>query len=111
MPQQPAMDNERRTGAVAGLLRYGTWLASAVVAVGVALEVLRQIPGTHAAAAGSGLGLIEAGVTIFILLPIARVCLMLGMFLRDRDYLYAALSALVLAIIGLGIALGLSTAG
>jgi uncharacterized membrane protein len=42
-----------------------------------------------------------------VLLPVARVALMLAIFLRDRDYAYMVISALVLAIIGAGILIGL----
>ena len=40
-----------------------------------------------------------AGVAIFILLPIARVALMLSTFARRRERLFASIAALVLVII------------
>ncbi len=84
-----ATDNyERREQVIAALLWYGTWLASAVIAVGMVL---------------GGYGIIKAGVALFICLPIARLVLMLVIFLRERDYAYMAISALVLAIIGAGV--------
>ena len=51
----------------------------------------------------SGYDVMKAGVAAFILLPVARVALMLIIFLRERDYLYMAISALVLAIIATGL--------
>ena len=83
---------ERREQVIAGLLWYGTWLASAVIAFGMVL-------GSY--------DIVKAGVALFICLPIARVALMLVIFLRERDYTYVAISALVLAIIGAGVVAGL----
>jgi uncharacterized membrane protein len=53
------------------------------------------------------LGLVKVGVALFILLPVARVALMLAIFLRERDYAYTAISALVLLIIAAGVVSGL----
>lgn len=44
----------------------------------------------------------KAGVALLVLLPITRVALMLVIFLSERDFAYAAISALVLGIIGAG---------
>jgi len=88
-----ATDNyERREQTIAALLWYGTWLASAVIGLGMVLGVY---------------DIVKAGVALFICLPIARVGLMLAIFLRERDYAYVAISALVLAIIGVGVLAGL----
>jgi uncharacterized membrane protein len=46
---------------------------------------------------------VKAGVAVFILLPVARVALMLTLFLRERDYAYTVIAALVLAIIAAGV--------
>lgn len=45
----------------------------------------------------------KAGVAVFIFLPVARVALMLAIFLRERDYVYTVTAALVLAIIAAGV--------
>lgn len=90
---KPATDNYgRREQMIAALLWYGTWLASAVIGLGMILGVY---------------GIVKAGVALFICLPIARVALMLAIFLRERDYAYMAICALVLAIIGAGVLAGL----
>lgn len=90
---KPATDNyERREQMIATLLWYGTWLASAVVGVGMILGAY---------------DIVKAGVALFICLPIARVALMLVIFLREQDYAYVAISALVLAIVGAGVVAGL----
>lgn len=103
---RPGDGLERRDRIIAGLLWYGTWIASAVIAAGMIVSILQQLGGS-AASGPSGYAIVKAGVAIFILLPIARVALMLAIFMRERDYAYMAISALVLAIIGIGILAGL----
>jgi len=51
--------------------------------------------------------LIKCGVALLILLPVARVALMLIQFAQARDTAYVAISALVLAIIATGFLAGL----
>lgn len=93
---------ERQDQIIAGLLWYGTWFASALIAVGILLTPLGPIPAFQAFPL-SGHVAVKAGVAMFILLPVARVVLMLAIFLRERDYAYAAIAALVLAVIATGI--------
>jgi uncharacterized membrane protein len=84
--------------AVASLLQYGTWAASAVVAAGIVLALT-----------GSSVGVrvMSVGIAILILLPVFRVALMLWYFLRARDYRFGAIAGVVLLVIGLGCALGI----
>jgi uncharacterized membrane protein len=100
----PGGDGRER--AIAGLLYYGTGLACAIIAIGLTLELLRHPTGPIPPGPG-GLGLVKVGIALFILLPVARVALMLALFLREQDYVYAGISALVLAIIGAGFLVGL----
>jgi uncharacterized membrane protein len=95
-------DFERRDQIIAGLLWYGTWFASALIAIGVFLTPLEP---SHASLAlpVSGYDAVKAGIAVFILLPVARVALMLAIFLRERDYTYTLIAALVLAIIAAGV--------
>jgi uncharacterized membrane protein len=96
----------RRDRGIAALLRYGTWAASACIAIGMAMDFLLPqggLPGLEQA----GYRFVQAGVALFILLPVARVALMLALFLRERDYAYTAISALVLLIIAAGVLSGL----
>lgn len=92
-----------REQVIARLLWYGTWLASTVIFVGMVLNLqqLPFLPGLNGSTA------VKAGITLFILLPVARVALMLFIFLRERDYVFTMISALVLTIIGAGFLLGL----
>lgn len=95
---------ERSEQIIAALLWYGTWLASAVIAAGIVLGLLSHIEQSLGL---RGYDVVKAGVALFILLPIARVALMLAIFLRERDYVYTVISAFVLAIIAAGIVVGL----
>lgn len=97
---------ERREQLIAGLLWYGTWLASATIAGGLAIGLLHHLA-IPLRLGLSGFAVVKAGVALFILLPVARVALMLLIFLRERDYAYTAISALVLAIIAAGVVVGL----
>jgi len=91
---------------LAGLLRYGTWFASAAIGVGMAGAILDpRLGALHLA----GMRIATVGVILFILLPSTRVLLMLTVFLRDRDYPLAMIAALVLAIIVLGFVVGTYT--
>lgn len=100
---KPTVDNfERRDQIIAGLLWYGTWFASALIAAGLLLTFIPPFP-VGLALPLSGYDAVKAGVAVFILLPVARVALMLTIFMRERDYAYTAIAALVLAIIATGI--------
>jgi uncharacterized membrane protein len=76
---------------LAEALRYGTWAASVAIIIGL------MLPKT---------ALVTAGIALFILLPVMRVILMLGAFLRLKDYRMSAVAGLVLLIIVLGCVLG-----
>jgi uncharacterized membrane protein len=84
---------------LAQVLRYGTWLGSLVVTVGLILIWVVPV-------ANMGTRITMMGIALFILLPIARVFLMLVAFLRERDNRFAAIAAVVLAIIAAGAAVG-----
>jgi uncharacterized membrane protein len=86
--------------SLAGLLRYGTWLVSFVITVGLVLASVS--PGSMQVA--------TAGLVLLILLPVSRVIVMLLAFLRDRDYRLALAAALVLSVILAGVILGSRTA-
>ena len=73
------------------VLRYGTWIATAVIALGLA---------------GGGTRTATAGIAIMILLPVLRLFVMLIVFLRQRDYALSAIAGLVLAFIALGFKMG-----
>ncbi|MFT4068407.1 DUF1634 domain-containing protein [Paraburkholderia sp.] len=94
---------------LANLLHYGTWLASITIATGLALTLALPAAPTGTAAShatSAGMSVMTAGVALFILLPIMRLILMLGVFLRRRDYRFGAIAALVLAIVAVGLVVG-----
>ena len=60
---------------LAGLLRYGTWLASGVTGLGLAMSLV-GVEGTP---------VVAAGVALFIALPVLRVLVMRGAFILNQD--------------------------
>lgn len=50
-----------------------------------------------------GYPIIKIGIILFIFLPVARVILMLVLFLREHDYLYATIACFVLCTIAAGV--------
>lgn len=92
----------RRDQVIAGLLWYGTWFACFLIAAGVFLTAMGPLPALRALPL-NGYDAMKAGVAVFIFLPVARVALMLAIFLRERDYVYTLIAAVVLAIIAAGV--------
>ena len=86
---------------LAVLLRYGVWLASLAIGIGLAVALAGSAP--------AGMRIVAIGIGLFILLPSLRVLLMLAVFVRARDYRFGLIAALVLAIIVLGLAVGMHT--
>jgi uncharacterized membrane protein len=84
---------------LAGLLRYGTGLASGVTGLGLALSL----------AGAEGARVVAAGVALFIALPVLRVLVMLGAFLLDQDYRLVLVATVVLMTILAGLVIGLSS--
>ena len=95
---------------LAAFLRYGSWLATAAIGLGYALALIGSHPPTRNLAALPNMRIVTLGIVLFILLPIIRVLLMLLAFIRERDFRFAFISGTVLAIILLGIFLGVPTA-
>jgi uncharacterized membrane protein len=86
---------------LAALLRYGTWLASAAIGLGLALALIDS----HLAIVPN-MRIATTGIVLLILLPALRVLLMLLVFVRGGEFRLAVTAGLVLAIILLGIVLG-----
>lgn len=101
------LDSDRRLERnVAALLHHGTWVASTVIVVGMVVCALDPTRGPFQFGL-NGYVIVKTGIALFIALPIARVSLMLAMFLRARDRLYGMISFLVLVIIAAGILSGI----
>jgi uncharacterized membrane protein len=91
---------------LAGVLRRGTWLATGVIALGLALSLIGW-PESTPAVTMTSTRIVILGVALFILLPVFRVLLMIIVFVREGDYCFGAIATLVLAIIILSAALGM----
>lgn len=91
---------------LAGTLLYGTILASAIIALGVAMALTGSGSGSDQMTTVRAVDIVTTGIALFILLPVLRVVLMLVSFLRERDYLLSVLAGVVLTIILLGFAIG-----
>jgi hypothetical protein len=100
----------RLESLLAGLLHYGTWLASAVIGVGLVLALMGWRAGVPDPASWSGMCIVTWGIGLFIVLPVLRVTLMLVVFVYERDYRFVTIAAFVLAIIVAGLALGMHMA-
>jgi len=81
---------------LARVLDQGTWLASGIIVVGWLL----------ATAGWRSVLMIDTGIALFLLLPVIRVVIMLVVFVRERDYRFGIIAAVVLSIIVLGALLG-----
>lgn len=84
---------------IATLMRWGTAAASVLFVTGALL-------GWAGAAVASMAGVV-AGCGILVLLPFARLLLMLGAFARRRDGLYVGITTLVIALVVTSAATGL----
>ena len=111
---------------VGRLLQLGVMLAAAVVVAGAAM-LLAQSGGTPAdfrtlqpatpmlhtvrgivagAMAGNSHAIVQLGLVLLVATPVARVALTLVAFVLQRDRLYVAITAVVLALLLYGLAGG-----
>jgi uncharacterized membrane protein len=91
---------------LAVLLGCGSWLASAAIGLGFALAQIGSNSRMRNLAILPNMQIARVGIVLFILLPVLRVLLMLVVFILERDFRFAWIAGLVLAIILLAIALG-----
>jgi uncharacterized membrane protein len=113
------MDDKRMEGMIGQLLRAGVLLSAAVVTAGGTLYLFGNhasrvsfrsfVPGGPATRTVSGMAhaavhlnseaLMQAGLVLLILTPVARVALAVVGFALERDRLYTAVSLIVLLIL------------
>jgi uncharacterized membrane protein len=113
------MDDRRLESIIGKLLRTGVLLAAATVLVGGLLYLARHhadpvrfhafvaggadtrsVSGiVRAAALGDSIAIMQTGLLLLILTPIARVGLAAVGFFLERDRLYTAVSLIVLVIL------------
>ena len=97
---------------LAGLLYYGSWLASAAIAAGLAAAMIHSRAGKNDLAGWLNIRLATGGIAfLYSSADIACFADALRLFLRERDYRLALAALLVLAIVLAGIMVGLRTAG
>ena len=96
----------RMEGILAGLLRYGALVASGWLALGMALDILRENCTSIKVPVAISNGCLAIGIVLLIALPVLRVAIMMVVFLFEKDYCFAAISGAVLIIITLGFLLG-----
>ena len=102
----PQADIVRGDRFIEPLLRRGTWLACALIALGAILHAAPPA-GRIPFLGGVSVFAAWAGVAILILLPVARVGVMLVVFALERDRVHAAIAASVLLIIATSVAVAL----
>ncbi|WP_406694657.1 DUF1634 domain-containing protein [Singulisphaera sp. Ch08] len=95
---------ERMEYLLAGLLRYGARVASGWIAVGMTVALFGYAPSNPRNDLAERC--MRIGIILLIALPVLRVTLTTGVFLYERDYVFAAVSGAVLVIIALGFLLG-----
>ena len=117
-PPQPAPDQFR--WLISGVLRGGVLTSAALLLTGMLLGAIEHVQPGQSASSPTGLPalggllhlvsapgvLVSCGLLLLIVLPIARVALSLLHFGYERDRLYVALTAVVLAILVAGIVSG-----
>jgi len=101
------------------LLRVGVLLAASVVVIGAAVYLVRHGPRfarystfrgepaglttiagvLRGVTQGSGSALIQLGLLVLIATPVARVAFSAVAFALERDYLYVAITLVVLAVL------------
>jgi hypothetical protein len=101
-PPEDRQNLLRMEGILAGLLRYGSLVASGWMALGMALSLFKDVPPLTTLSDQC----LATGIVLLIALPVLRVALMTGVFLLEKDYRFAAISCAVLGIIVLGFLLG-----
>jgi uncharacterized membrane protein len=92
-------------------LRVGVALAAlcSLIGAGIYFAQTRLAPAyttfvpVHIAPAFTGIGLLSLGVAILIATPIVRVAILIFVFAREHDWLYTAVSAVVLGVLILGL--------
>ena len=123
---RPGWTEERFDAVLANVLRAGVFISASVVGWGAVVYLLREgllVPEYHVfrsepAALRSvhgviadarrldGRGLIQCGLLLLIATPIARVVVSVIGFVKRRDWLYVAITLVVLTLLAYSLATG-----
>ena len=121
-----SLSTEKMDIIVGNLLRTGVALSAAVVLAGGVIYLWRhgtEVPNYHVfrgepsdlrTLAGifqdvrsfRGRGIIQLGLLLLIATPVARVAFLIYAFARQRDWLYAVIASIVLALLSFSLAGG-----
>jgi uncharacterized membrane protein len=123
--EQPAAGPHPMEIGISAVLRTGVLLAGAIILVGIVLFVarggsgtgphgLRALLGRDAAsvhpgsvlrgvAAGNAVAIIQLGVFVLILTPVARVAMTVVLFAAQRDWIFVAITVAVFLMLVLGL--------
>jgi uncharacterized membrane protein len=85
-------DNARFESTIIGVLRWGARTSTVLLAAGLLLEFLNFAPTT-------GVWLTRLGLIVLMATPVARVVASVLEYVREKDWLFAALTATVLTIL------------
>lgn len=96
---------------LARLLQVGTIVACVIIALGVVLEMLGRSAQISISGSNTALDLVSIGIATLILLPVARVIVMLVSYLRTRDFGIAVMAGIVLVLMALGLLAGIAFRG
>ncbi|MGC4192979.1 MAG: DUF1634 domain-containing protein [Thermomicrobiales bacterium] len=128
LPNDPEAQEQRSMEVwVSYTLRIGVSIAAIVILLGIILYVIQGSSGAghlqsldnlkpgqkntidvswssigRGLKDGQSIAVIQAGLLILLLTPVTRVALTLLLFLRDRDRIFAIVTAIVLTILLLG---------
>lgn len=122
-PRDSRLADHRTEQVIGRLLQVGVLLAAAVTLAGGVLYLqrhgatvadyrafngaaasLRSLTGIlHGVMAGQRAAIVQLGLVLLILTPIARVALTLGAFVIQKDRLYVLLTTVVLAVLVYGL--------
>jgi uncharacterized membrane protein len=117
--KRKSWDDQNIEVIIGTLLRVGVLLAASVVVIGAAVYLVRHghdpldystfrgepaglttVAGVlRGVTQGSGSALIQLGLLVLIATPVARVAFSAVAFALERDYLYVAITLVVLAVL------------
>jgi uncharacterized membrane protein len=83
---------DRLEHVVGVVLRIGALVSTAILALGLAVALARP-------SSAAGPAVIRAGLLVLLATPVARVIASVLDYARDRDWLFAALTFIVLVIV------------
>ncbi|GAA4515563.1 hypothetical protein [Brevibacterium yomogidense] len=95
-----AAEDRRLALSIAGLMRIGTVIASALLVVGATIAYLQ--PGLTATI------LLACGCSLLVLLPVIRLVMMAGHFVRLTDKGFVVITLTVLALVVAGGVVGMA---